>query len=695
MRFILHYLSIPHRQPHHHHSRRAFVDIGAIKLVRDRALDHAVEKENHLKPMLNLKNLIKSEPSKSLPLSIIVQNRKTLEISLRPIEFVRKFPSVFEEFLPGGAGIHPHVKLTPEVLELDAEEELIYQSDNYKQQVADRLLKVLMLTRIHKIPLHIIDRLKWDLGLPQDYTQTIVPEFPDYFQVTGDKGSILELVCWSNELAVSVIEKKTRDYEKGMPIAFPSQNSRGFEMDKNFKKWVDEWQKLPYISPYENASHLLSKSDESDKWAVAVLHELLHLLVSKKTERENLLCLGEYLGIRSRFKIALLHHPGIFYISSRIRTHTAVLKEAYKRALLIEKHPLMDMRYKYIHLMNMEKKDHKPKSLQGSSTRQQKASGESKEGEVEDDGSGGEQEQMSNGLSDSEFEDDSDDNCSDYDEEDDEDESETLAYKNMATNKGRTTRKRDFEEKGPMRTMPKRSFEGKPRKSHDKKASKFSRRTETRGGHDFGGNSLERSDARRTMGRSKYDNCNDFDDAEDGNDSEALAGKNMETNKGRTTRKRNFEEKGPMRTMPKRSFEGNPRKSHDKKASKFSRRTEMRGGHDFGGNSLERSDAQRTGGRSKYDNCNDFDDEKDEDNSEALARKNMETNRGRTTRKMNFEEKGPMRTMPKRSFEGKPRKFSRRIETRGGHDFGGNSLKRSGAQTTTGRSKYAKRTSTW
>ena len=90
--------------------------------------------------------------------------------------------------------------------------------------------------------------------------------------------------------------------EKKGSIAFPMQFSRGFEMDKKSKKWEDEWQKLPYISPYEDASHLLPNSDESDKWTVAVLHELRHILVPKKTERDNLLLLGEYLGLRLRFK---------------------------------------------------------------------------------------------------------------------------------------------------------------------------------------------------------------------------------------------------------------------------------------------------------------------------------------------------------------------------------------------------------
>ncbi|KAL8196734.1 hypothetical protein R6Q57_024497 [Mikania cordata] len=347
-----------HNRHDHHHFRRYHASndsvVSSIKWVRDRALDHAVEKERDLKPMINVKNLINSEPSKSLPISIISNQRSSLGIPTRPIDFIRKYPSVFQEFHPGGIGIHPHVKLTPETLTLDAEEQLLFESDIHKKDVANRLLKLLMIARINKIPLSVIDRLKWDLGLPDDYTQSVVPQFPDYFQVTGNE---LELVCWSGELAVSVMQTNSMS-------SFPLQYSREFELDKKFKKWVDDWQKLPYISPYENASNLQVKSEESDKWIVGLMHEMLHLLVPKKTEKDNLLIFGEYLGVRSRFKRALLQHPGIFYVSSKLNTHTVVLREGYKRDLLVSKprHALMNLRSSYIHLMNMVKEKNKSNS---------------------------------------------------------------------------------------------------------------------------------------------------------------------------------------------------------------------------------------------------------------------------------------------------------------------------------------------
>ncbi|RVW25408.1 hypothetical protein CK203_108424 [Vitis vinifera] len=73
------------------------------------------------------------------------RNKKALDLWTRPIDFIRRFPSIFEEFLPGGIRIHPHVRLTPQVLNLDGEELSIFQTENYRKQATDQLLKLLML----------------------------------------------------------------------------------------------------------------------------------------------------------------------------------------------------------------------------------------------------------------------------------------------------------------------------------------------------------------------------------------------------------------------------------------------------------------------------------------------------------------------------------------------------------------------
>ncbi|KOM34344.1 hypothetical protein LR48_Vigan02g049400 [Vigna angularis] len=161
----------PYQQRHH---LRTIFD-GTFKPVRDRGLDHAVEHEKSRKPLISL---IKREPSKSLPLSLI---KSTLHFPFRPIKFICKYPSVFKEFPPTPTILQTHIRLTPKTLHLDAEEQLVYQSHQFKHQSSDRLLKLLMIARIHKIPLPLIEHLRWDLGLPDDYIKTVVPEFPDYF----------------------------------------------------------------------------------------------------------------------------------------------------------------------------------------------------------------------------------------------------------------------------------------------------------------------------------------------------------------------------------------------------------------------------------------------------------------------------------------------------------------------------------
>ncbi|KAK7843275.1 hypothetical protein CFP56_012741 [Quercus suber] len=54
-------------------------------------------------------------------------------------------------------------------------------------------------------------------------------------------------------------------------------------------------------------------------------------------------------------------------MSTKIGTCTVVLKEGYKRGLLVEDHPWMQMRNRYIHLMSMVKEYGKPVSVLGGS----------------------------------------------------------------------------------------------------------------------------------------------------------------------------------------------------------------------------------------------------------------------------------------------------------------------------------------
>ncbi|KAJ8422213.1 hypothetical protein Cgig2_000291 [Carnegiea gigantea] len=352
---------------------RTFVH-ARIKWVRDPYLDTVVEREKNLLPCLSLKNLLLSSPSISLPISLASLHKSRLNLPATVLNFFLKYPSLFHVFRSCSSLSLPHVKLTPEFLNLHQEEQEIHNLRLLRESAAQRLVKLLMLTRACKIPISIIDDLRFDLGLPDNYCLELVSYFPEYFRICPLKYEEnrnigvrklanvvlgLELVSWKEELAMPAIIKEFGDglrSNRGKAIKFPMSFAPGFDLQKKVKDWVEEWQCLPYISPYEDAFHLASKSDQAEKWTVAVLHEILSLLVSKKTEVKNVLRLGDYLGFGLRFKKALAHHPGIFYVSNKIRTQTVVLREAFRKDYLLDKHPLMGMRHRYIYLMNKSRK---------------------------------------------------------------------------------------------------------------------------------------------------------------------------------------------------------------------------------------------------------------------------------------------------------------------------------------------------
>ncbi|XP_057797310.1 protein WHAT'S THIS FACTOR 9, mitochondrial [Salvia miltiorrhiza] len=355
--YVLHFATARFRLRLRH--VRTFIN-ARIKWVRDPYLDAAVEREKNLKSLHSLKNLILSHPSQSLPLSAISPLKPHLGLPTTADKFIDNYPFIFKIFLPPNrTNPFPHVKITPKALSVHYDELLHLNMSHYRTDVAQRLAKLLMIARAGKLPLHLIDIFGYDLGLPHDYLLTLLPEFPDYFQICDlgfrdSNGEIvfgLELVNWRNDLAISEMEKRG---ESGMQMKYSMNLPRGFDLQKRVQEWVEEWQNLPYISPYENAFHLSPNSDHAERWTVGVIHEVLSLLVTKKTERENVFRLGEFLGLgRVRMKKALVHFPAIFYVSNKIRTQTVVLREAYRKKLMMEKHPLMAIRNRYVSLMEL------------------------------------------------------------------------------------------------------------------------------------------------------------------------------------------------------------------------------------------------------------------------------------------------------------------------------------------------------
>ncbi|KAL2469202.1 Ubiquitin carboxyl-terminal hydrolase family protein [Forsythia ovata] len=200
--------------------------------------------------------------------------------------------------------------------------------------ILNRLQKLLMLTKERLLPLQTIDQLRWDVGLPYDYENKMVAKHPELFSFVklSDERVALKLF--------------------GMiALAFPIGFTRGFGLKKKCIEWLNEWQKLPYTSPYIDVSHLDPRTDVSEKRIVGVFHELLHLTILKKAERKNVSNMRSPLALPQKFIKVFERHPGIFYISKKGDTQTVVLRDAYDRDQLIEKHPLAHIREKYGSIM--------------------------------------------------------------------------------------------------------------------------------------------------------------------------------------------------------------------------------------------------------------------------------------------------------------------------------------------------------
>ncbi|ONK65145.1 uncharacterized protein A4U43_C07F34150 [Asparagus officinalis] len=286
-----------------------------------------------------------------------------------------------------------------------------------------------MLSPRRRLPLSLIHRIRFDLGLPPDFARSLLPLFPDYFQLIpsspSDSTLSVELVCYISDLAQSAMERyaaKTGGYKKGAPLAFPLKFSRGFEMEKKVRKWVEEWQRLPYVSPYEDGSRLPPKSDVWEKWAVGLVHEILSLVIGRKMEKGNLEMVVGCLGLNpARFRRLVMNHAGVFYVSNKIRRQTVVLREGYRRDLLLEKHPLMGLRYQYIHLMRKGKEESGKKKGKGKKKGGRRSVGEADD-EVGEDEDGDDDED--------EDEEEGDDYSEEFDSEDEEsdDEDEDEGY---------------------------------------------------------------------------------------------------------------------------------------------------------------------------------------------------------------------------------------------------------------------------
>ncbi|KAK4758699.1 hypothetical protein SAY87_020000 [Trapa incisa] len=333
-----------------------------LKWVKDPILDTVVSREKDLKAVNFLISIISHAPNSCLPIYHLSRCRGQLGLpeDLKISTFIRRYPNIFSEYyaLDSGGTRVPWFELTSRAIRLHEEELAIFYS--YHLDILSRLQKFLMLTRDRVLPLQTLDQLKWDLGLPYNYEESLIRKSLDIFSLIclPDNRTGVKLLVWDENLAVSQLQrniasqaKNDDPYVRNRIICFPIGFPRGFGLKRKCMEWLEEWQMLPYTSPYSDGSHLDPRTDESEKRIVGVFHELLHLTVGKKTERKNVSNLRRPLSLPHKFTKVFERHPGIFYISKKSDTQTVILREAYDRYNLVHKHPLVEFREKLASVM--------------------------------------------------------------------------------------------------------------------------------------------------------------------------------------------------------------------------------------------------------------------------------------------------------------------------------------------------------
>jgi hypothetical protein len=331
-----------------------------LKWAKDRTMDSVVVGKRDLKAAGILVAIIYSSSECCVPIYRLSRHRGQLGLpdDLKLAAFIRRYPNIFVEssFLDTGGSPVPCFGLSCEALKIHREEVEILWENRF--ELRDRLCRLLMLTRDWMLPLQTIDQLKWDLGLPYDYQHSFVTNYPERFSFVRlpDDRVGLKMLFWDDKLAISELEKNASRQQqeediKNRTFAFPVSFTRGFGLKRKSMEWLKEWQKLPYTSPYTDASHLDIRTDVSEKRVVGVFHELLHLTLHKQTERKNVSNLRKPLALPQKFTRAFERHPSIFYISKKNDTQTVVLREAYNSGELMQKHPLVKIREEFASLL--------------------------------------------------------------------------------------------------------------------------------------------------------------------------------------------------------------------------------------------------------------------------------------------------------------------------------------------------------
>ncbi|KAI3513884.1 hypothetical protein L1887_12105 [Cichorium endivia] len=332
--------------------------------IRDATFEKFMDKYKNLQKVISIQDLILANPNnQSVSVDFLNRLSQKLHLNRGATSFLRKYPRVFQIFYDPTYS-QPYCKLTPLAIKISQEEHDAIH--NTRDVVIDRLTRLLSMSSSKTLPLRAIFKVWRELGLPDDFEDSIISQNPNLFHVLDahePNTHLIKLIGTTNHNLTASVEnwrvmECCRDGcvdRTEIRYSFKHSYPPSMKLKKNFRAKVKEWQKLPYIGPYEEFSGVKKRSKsgvmEMEKRAVGIVHEFLSLTVEKTVEVEKISHFRKWFGIDLNVRDLFLDHPGMFYLSTKGKKHTVFLREAYERGGLIDPNPVYDVRRKLLDLV--------------------------------------------------------------------------------------------------------------------------------------------------------------------------------------------------------------------------------------------------------------------------------------------------------------------------------------------------------
>ncbi|WOK97563.1 protein ROOT PRIMORDIUM DEFECTIVE 1 [Canna indica] len=334
---------------------RRVQDRSKKKRVHD--LETATECWKVVSKILVIMEVLKNEPEQVIPLRRLEQYRQKLSLgeSHKVRDFIRKSPKLFETYRDKRGVMW--CGLTEKADDLVEEEARLLEE--HSEHAIEYVTRLLMMSVDKRLPVDKIAHFRRDMGLPYDFRNRWIHMFPEHFKVVKiEDDEYLQLTSWNPSWAVTKLEKKVMmagvisepPSEPGiLSLPFPMNFPPNYKVSRHGER-IDNFQKRAYLSPYADARGLVPGSQEFDKRAVAIMHEILSFTIEKRLVTDHLTHFRHEFVMPQKLMRLLLKHFGIFYVSERGKRFSVFLKEAYDRSELIDKCPLVHWREKVLRL---------------------------------------------------------------------------------------------------------------------------------------------------------------------------------------------------------------------------------------------------------------------------------------------------------------------------------------------------------